>query len=63
LQDTVALPEPATLGGVIAPQVSPDGTVSVRLRVAEKPFKEVTVMVAETELPAFVAAGELAAIA
>lgn len=63
MQDTVALPEPVTLGGVIAPQPSPDGTVSVRLTVAEKPFNEVTVMVAETEVPALVCAGELATIA
>ena len=63
MQDTVALPEPVTLGGVIAPQVIPEGTVSVRLAVAEKPFNEVTVMVAETDVPVFAAAGELATTA
>jgi len=45
LQDTVAVPEPVTLLGVMAPQVSPAGTVSVRDTTPEKPFTAVTVIV------------------
>ena len=45
LQDTVAVPAPMTLAGVIAPQVSPDGTVSVRLTVPLKWFNAVMVIV------------------
>ena len=45
LQATVAVPEPVTLDGVIAPQVSPAGGVSVRLTTPAKPFSAVIVMV------------------
>ena len=62
LHDTVAVPEFTTLLGVMAPQVSPAGGVSVRLTVPEKPFKPVTVIVDEAEEPAFTAAGLEAAI-
>ena len=43
--DTVAVPEPVTLVGVIAPQVSPVAGVSVRLTTPAKPFSAVTVIV------------------
>jgi hypothetical protein len=44
-QETVAVPEPVTLVGVIAPQVSPAAGVSVRLTTPAKPFRAVTVIV------------------
>lgn len=44
LQETVAVPEPVRLAGVIAPQVSPDGTVSVRLTVPAKWFNAAIVI-------------------
>ncbi len=45
LQDTVAVPEPVRLAGVIAPQVSPDGMVSDRLTVPLKRFNAAMVIV------------------
>jgi len=45
LQETVAVPEPVMLLGVIAPHVRPAGTVSVRLTTPEKPLLDVMVMV------------------
>ncbi len=45
LQETVAVPEPVTVPGVIAPQVSPAGTVSVRVTTPAKPFSAAIVMV------------------
>lgn len=60
--DTVAVPEPLTVLGVIVPQVSPEGTVSVRLTVPENPFTAEIVIVDVAEAPVFTAAGELAAI-
>jgi len=62
LQDTDAVPEPVTLLGVMLPQASPDGTVSVRLTVPPKLSREVTVTVVTAELPASIGPGELAAI-
>jgi hypothetical protein len=62
LQETVAVPEPVTLAGVIAPQVKPAGTVSVRETIPAKPLRAVTVIVEVAEVPAWTAAGELAAI-
>ena len=44
-QETVAVPEPVTLVGVIAPQVSPVEGVSVRLTTPANPLRAVTVMV------------------
>ncbi len=44
-QATVAVPDPVTLAGVIAPQVRPAGGVSVRLVVPVNPLSAVTVMV------------------
>lgn len=60
--DTVAVPEPETVLGVIAPHVSPAGTVSVRLTVPENPFTAEIVIVDVAEAPVLTAAGELAAI-
>jgi hypothetical protein len=45
LHDTVAVADPVTLVGVIAPHVSPTGTVSVRLTTRLKWLIEVMVMV------------------
>ena len=62
LQDTVAVPDPVTLLGLIAPQVRPAGTVSVRVTTPEKPFCAVTVIVEVADCPTLTAAGEVAAI-
>jgi hypothetical protein len=45
LQDTVAVPEPVTLLGVMAPHVRPAGTVSVSDTTLENPLRAVTVIV------------------
>jgi hypothetical protein len=62
LQETVAVPEPVTLVGVIAPQVRLAGTVSVRLTIPVKPLTAVTVIVDVAEVPTVTAAGEVAAM-
>jgi hypothetical protein len=63
LQETVAVPEPPLmLFGVIAPQVSPDGTVSVRETVPVKPFNGAIVIVETTGEPALTLAGDVALI-
>jgi hypothetical protein len=62
LQATVAVPEPVTLVGLIAPQVRFAGTVSVRLTVPANPLTAVTVTVEVADTPALTAAGEVAAI-
>jgi hypothetical protein len=62
LQATVAVPEPVTLVGVMAPQVRPAGGVSVRLTTPVKPLSAAMVMVEVADCPAFTAAGEEAAI-
>jgi len=62
LHATVAVPEPVTLVGEIAPQVKPAGTVSVRDTTPAKPFCPVTVIVEVAETPIVTAAGEDAAI-
>jgi hypothetical protein len=49
-----------TLAGVIAPQVRPEGTVSVRLTVPVKPLTAVTVIVETCEEPTRAAPGEVA---
>ena len=61
-QDTVAVPEPVTLVGVMAPQVRPDGTVSVRDTTPVNPFTGVIVIVEVADEPALTAAGDVAAI-
>jgi hypothetical protein len=45
LHASVAVPELVTLPGVIAPQVRPAGTVSVRVTVPVKPLTAVIVIV------------------
>ena len=62
LQETVAVPEFATLAGVIAPQLSPVGTVSVRLIVPGKPLIEAMVTVDVADIPTVTADGEVDAI-
>jgi hypothetical protein len=62
LHDTVALPEPVTLLGVIVPQVRPSGIVSVRLTVPAKWLIALIVMVDVAEEPALAGEGEDAAI-
>jgi hypothetical protein len=64
LQDTVAVAGKGgmTLNGVIAPQVRPTGTVSVKATVPAKPFNAPTVIVEVAEEPALTAAGDVAAI-
>jgi hypothetical protein len=62
LQVRVAVPEPVTLAGVIAPQVKPAGGVSVRDTTPAKPFRAVTVIVEVAELVGNVTVGEVAAI-
>ena len=51
-----------TLVGEIAPQVRPDGTVSVRLTVPAKPLRAVIVIVEVAEVLIRTAAGDEAAI-
>lgn len=51
-----------TLLGVMFPQVSPDGTVSVKLTVPPNWFTELTVTVAIAEPPALAGPGGLADI-
>ena len=62
LQATVAVPDPVTVPGVIAPQVRFAGTVSVRVTVPANPLTAVIVIVEVAETPALTAAGEVAAI-
>jgi len=62
LQETVAVPEPVTVPGAIAPQVNPAGTVSVRVTTPENPFNAVIVIVDTADWPALTAAGEVATI-
>jgi len=61
LHPSVAVPELVTLLGVIAPHVSPDGTVSVRVTVPVKPLMAATVMVDVSVAPV-APVGEVAAI-
>ena len=63
LQETVAVAVggTATLPGVIAPQVRPAGTVSVRVTVPLNTPTAVTVMVELAEVPTVTAAGDVAA--
>ena len=58
----MAVPEPVILLGVMLPQASPDGTVSVRLTIPPNWFTELTVTVVIAELPALTGLGELADI-
>ena len=49
LHDTVAVPEFVTVVGLMAPQVSPVGTVSVMVTVPVNLLRAVTVMVEAPE--------------
>ena len=62
VQDRVAVPAPVTLFGVMAPQVRPPGTVSVRATIPENPFRAEMVMVEVALTPVLTAAGEVAVI-
>lgn len=59
LQETVAVPEPETLAGVNAPQLRPEGTVSVRVTTPEKWFRPVMIMVWLVDWPASMMLGEV----
>jgi hypothetical protein len=59
---SVADPDPVTLGGVMEPQVRPEGTVSVRDTDPLKPLTAVTVIVDVADWPTSMAAGEVAVI-
>lgn len=61
-RDAVAVGGTVTLFGVIAPQVNPAGTVSVRLTVPLKTPTVLTVMVEVAEAPTTTAPGEVAVI-
>ena len=58
----MAVPEPVTVPGVIAPQVRPAGTVSVSVTMPANPLTAVIVMVDEADWPALTAAGDDAAM-
>jgi len=62
LQDMVAVPEAVRLLGVIAPQLSPDGTAAVRATVPVKPFWPVMVTVELVDWPVLTVVGEVAEI-
>ena len=61
LHETVAVPEPVTLAGVIEPQTRPEGMLSVRVTVPANVLIAVTAIVDVPEAPAL-AVTELAAI-
>lgn len=62
LQDTVAVPDPVMLLGVIVPHVKPEGTVSVSAIVLVKWLTAVTVIVELADIPALTGEGEVAVI-
>lgn len=62
MHETVAVPEPVMLPGVIEPQVRLEGRASVRLRTPVKPFTADSVIVEETVTPALTGAGAVAVI-
>jgi hypothetical protein len=62
LHETVAVPDPVTLFGVIAPQTNPAGAASVRETVPANPLSAVMVIVEVADVPVWTAAGELATI-
>jgi hypothetical protein len=61
LQVRVAVPEFVMLLGVIAPQVSPAGTVSVRETMPVNPLTADTVIVEVADVPGVTPVGEVAA--
>ena len=62
VQTRVAVPAPERLAGVMAPQVSPAGTVSVRPTDPAKPFTPAMEMVEVAEEPTVTDEGEVALI-
>src|SRR2546425_11273926 len=58
LQDTVAVPEPVKLVGVITPQVNPAGREEVSETVPAQWFSAVTVTVEMAETPTSIEAGD-----
>lgn len=62
LHETVAVPEPVMVLGVIGPQVRPDGIVSVRVATPENPLTAASVIVEVADWPTLTAAGDVAAI-
>jgi hypothetical protein len=52
------MPDPVTMFGVMVPQLSPDGIVSVRLTCPAKWFTATTVIVEFAGLPALTVGGE-----
>ncbi|SRR5712692_1295031 len=62
LHETVAVPDPVTLLGVITPQVRPAGTLSTRVTIPLKPFRGVIVIVEVPDWVALTVAGEEAAM-
>ena len=62
MQETVAVPEPVMLDGLIGLQFSPEGTESVRLTVPVNPFRAMMVIVDWAEVPTVVAGGDDAAM-
>ena len=58
----MAVPAFVMLDGVTAPQVRLAGTVSVRVTVPVNPLSAVTVIVDVADVPAWTAAGEVAAM-
>ena len=57
LQETVAVPDPARLPGVIEPHVSPEGIVSIMVTVPEKPLRAVMEMVDRVDAPELTGVG------
>jgi hypothetical protein len=63
VHETVAIPEPVMLLGVIEPQTRPEGTMSVRVTFPAKPFNAVIVIVEFAGTPMLTWADEVATIA
>lgn len=53
LHETVAVPDPVTLPGVIEPQTRPEGTVSLKTTVPANLLRAAIVMVDGLDAPAF----------
>lgn len=58
MQETVAVPEPVTVLGVIAPHVKPEGTMSVKVTTPANPLTALIVTVETADCPALSAAGD-----
>ena len=62
LQETVAVPEPVTLVGIMPPHARPEGAVLVKLTTPANWFTPVIVIVVIEELPALAGLGKPAVI-